>query len=118
MRDDHSWVSDARGAVRDLDVQLEQLAGWQAELPDADRKPLGALTSLLEVQRRDARAALLEALDSPRYEAFVGRFGRTLRARRRRLEGRAALPARAVAPDPLEARYRRLRRRGDQPSGA
>jgi CHAD domain-containing protein len=114
LREELGWVAGALGAVRDLDVQLEQLDGWLAELPEADREPLAALGSLLEAQRRDARAALLEALDSRRYEAFVSRFGRTLRARSRRLEDRAALPARAVAPDLLEARYRKLRRRGDR----
>jgi CHAD domain-containing protein len=100
--------------VRDLDVQLEQLDGWLGEVPAPDREPLGALRSLVESERADARAAMLGALDSRRYEAFVSRFGRFLRAQRRRLSGPAALPAQAVAPQLLEARFRKLRARGDR----
>jgi CHAD domain-containing protein len=114
FREELGWVGQALGAVRDLDVQLEQLEGWVAEVPEADRKALDALRSLLEEERREARAAMLEALDSRRYDAFVSRFGRFLRARSRRLTGAAAVPALAVAPDLIEARFRKLRSRGDR----
>ncbi len=108
------WLGRALGAVRDLDVQLEQLDGWLGEVPGADREALGALRSLVESERAEARAAMLAALDSRRYEAFVARFGRFLRAERRRWSGPAALPARVVAPQLLEARFRKLRARGDR----
>jgi triphosphatase len=114
LREELGWVAQALGAVRDLDVQVEQLDGWLAEVPEADREALAALRSLLEDERRRARASMLETLDSRRYDAFVSRFGRWLRARSRRLSEQAALPARAVAPDLLEARYRKLRKRGDR----
>ncbi|MDF2749116.1 MAG: hypothetical protein K0T00_291 [Gaiellaceae bacterium] len=114
FREELGWIGQALGGVRDLDVQLEQLDGWLAEIPEADREALGALSSLLEDQRREARAALLEALDSRRYDVFVGRFGRFLRARSRRLTGAAAAPALSVAPALIESRFRKLRSRGDR----
>ena len=45
-------------------------------------------------------------LDSRRYEVFVGRFARTLRARHESRFGPAAQPARTVAPDLIEDRFR------------
>jgi CHAD domain-containing protein len=45
-------------------------------------------------------------LDSRRYEVFVGRFARTLRARHESRSGPAAQPARTVAPDLIEDRFR------------
>jgi CHAD domain-containing protein len=57
---------------------------------------------------------MLTAFDSRRYELFVGRFGRLLRSARGRSTGPASLPALAVAPDLIEARYRALRKAGDQ----
>jgi triphosphatase len=113
-REELGWIGASLGAVRDLDVQLEQLDVWRAEVPAVDRDALAALGALLHEQRFTARAALLEALDSRRYESFVGRFGRMLRARRARLSGPAAAPSRAVAPDLIEQRFSRFRKRGNR----
>ncbi len=110
LRDELGWVGQQLGAVRDLDVQLEQLDGWLAEVPEEDRDALAALRELLEEQRAEARAAMLEALDSRRYEAFVSRFGRTLRARHSRRTGPSSLPALAVAPDLIEGRWAPFRK--------
>jgi CHAD domain-containing protein len=111
FREELRWLGAALGAVRDLDVQLEQLDGWLADVPEPDRDALSSLRSLLEDQRAPARAALLEALDSRRYEAFVSGFGRMLRARQRR---DATPPARAAAPDLIEARFRKLRKAAER----
>src|SRR5262249_39998535 len=92
--------------------QLEQLDGWIADSPTEDRDALAALRSLLEEQRDEARTALLEALDSRRYEAFVNRFARALRARAPRRRASFARPARAVAPDLIEGRFRAVRKGG------
>ena len=70
------------------------------------------LRSLLHEQRESARAAMLEMLDSRRYEAFVSRFGRTLRARHLARSGPASRPARALAPDLIESRFRSVRKSG------
>jgi CHAD domain-containing protein len=114
LRDELGWAGSVLGDVRDLDVQLEQLDVWRAEVPAVDRDALSALGALLHEQRFTARAALIEALDSRRYESFAGRFGRMLRARRARLSGPAATPSRAVAPDLIEQRFDRVRKRANR----
>jgi CHAD domain-containing protein len=101
-----AWAGRNLGAVRDLDVQLEQLDRWLTEVPEPDRSALAALRGLLEAQRAAARKEMLEMLDSRRYEVFVGRFARTLRARHESRSGPAAQPARTVAPDLIEDRFR------------
>lgn len=109
-RDDLGWIGGQLGAVRDLDVQIEQLDGWLAEVEQADRDSLARLRSLLEEQRAQARAAMLEALESRRYQLLVRHFGRTLRARHASRSGPASRPALAVAPDLIEARWRSVRK--------
>jgi CHAD domain-containing protein len=114
MRGELGWLGGALGAVRDLDVQLEQLDLWLAEVSDEDRQPLDALRAVLEEQRSVARGAMLEALDSRRYEAFVRAFGRYLRGRRPRPSSPGGAPARAVAPDLIEKRFEKLRKSAEQ----
>jgi CHAD domain-containing protein len=109
-REELRWVGQMLGVVRDLDVQIEQLHERLRTMPEADRAALERLGQLLDEQRRGARAEMLEALDSPRYEAFVARFGKALRARRAAGSGSATAPARAVAPDLIERRYRAVRK--------
>jgi len=117
LRDDLRWVGHTLGAVRDLDVQLEQLEGWLRDVPETDREALIAVRSLLETKRSAARETMLDALDSRRYELFVGRFSRLLRSARGRRSGPASLPALAVAPDLIEQRFRALRDAAEQIGG-
>jgi triphosphatase len=114
LQEDLSWVGHALGAVRDLDVQPEQLDGCLGEIPEADRDALAAVGSLLEARRSAARDAMLNDLDSRRYELFVGRFGRMLRSARGRRSGPSSLPARTVAPDLMGDRFRALRKAAEQ----
>jgi triphosphatase len=114
LREELGWVAGALGAVRDLDVQLEQLDEWLTALPEADREPLDALRALLDEQRAAARAEMLEVLDSRRYQTFVERFGRMLRSGRTPRTGPAAVPARAAAPELIESRFRRFRKAGNR----
>jgi CHAD domain-containing protein len=51
-------------------------------------------------------------LDARRYESFVSRFGRTLRARHLARSGPASRPARALAPELIENRFRAVRKAG------
>jgi CHAD domain-containing protein len=106
LREELAWVGREIGAVRDLDVQLEQLDGWIEALPEEDREPLSRLRTLLAAERADARAAMLQALDSARYERFVRRFGSLLRTR----SGARTPPALAAAPALVERRHRALRK--------
>ena len=113
-RDEIGWVGQGLGAVRDLDVQIEQLDEWLDAAEPEDSEALATLRSLLQEQRETARTAMLEMLDSRRYEAFVSRFGRTLRARHLARSGPAAQPALALAPDLIEARFRSVRKAGNR----
>jgi CHAD domain-containing protein len=113
-REDLGWVGQGLGAVRDLDVQIEQLDEWLDAAEQEDRDALASLRSLLAAQRETARAAMLEMLDSRRYEGFVSRFGRTLRGRHLARSGPAAQPALALAPDLIEARFRSVRKAGNR----
>ena len=105
LRPDLAWIGQAIGAVRDLDVQLAQLDEWAELSPEVDRAAVAPLRALLRDQRADARAKMLLALDSPRYERLVRRFGRMLRAR----SGARTAPARAAAPELVLRRHRKLR---------
>jgi CHAD domain-containing protein len=106
LRPELAWVGQMIGAVRDLDVQLEQLDRWAHLLSPTDEAALGRLRALLEEQRGTARADMLEALDSPRYARLVRRFGAMLRTR----SGARTVAARAVAPDLVVRRHRALRK--------
>jgi CHAD domain-containing protein len=106
LRPEVAWLGRTIGAVRDLDVQLEQLDAWTELAPAPDREPLDRLRSLLAAEREQARAELIAALDSPRYEHLVRRFRTMLRSR----TGTRTEAARATAPDLIERRHRKLRK--------
>jgi CHAD domain-containing protein len=71
LHEELGWLAGVLGAVRDLDIQLQNLDSWTEELPGAHRQALDELGDLLVQHHRGARAALLEALDSRRYERLV-----------------------------------------------
>jgi triphosphatase len=106
LRPELAWIGQTVGAVRDLDVQLAQLDEWESVVPEPDREPLERLRAVLDHERGEARAAMLDALDSPRYERFVHRFGAMLRSR----SGTRTGAALAVAPELVEGRHRALRK--------
>jgi CHAD domain-containing protein len=110
LSDELAWIGRQLGAVRDLDVQLEQLDSWTDAAAPEDREPLQALRSVLEEQRADARREMLDALESRRYDSFVRRFGRSLRARHATRSGTASLPALAAAPHLIDARWTSVRK--------
>lgn len=112
LRDEFGWVGDALGAVRDLDVQMKELDGWIREVPEPDRAPLGAVRSVMAEQRAAARADLLTALDSPRYDRLVRAFSQALRAGPLRRSAASRAPVLAVAPDLVERRFRSVRKAG------
>jgi triphosphatase len=107
LREELAWIGGQLGKVRDLDVQLEQLEAWIAAAAEEDAAALLALRSVLQEQRADARAAMLEALDSPRYDAFERGFGNELRTAQ--ASGGSA-PALAVAPALIERRWSAVRK--------
>jgi triphosphatase len=71
LREELRWFAQVLGAVRDLDVQLEHLAELRARAAWSEATALAPLVTQFERQREQARAALLLALDEPRYARLV-----------------------------------------------
>ena len=78
FRAELGWLARLLGAVRDLDVQLENLADMS--LSDADLglgsehhggDPLAVLAALFERERDAARAVMLQGLDSVRWDRLA-----------------------------------------------
>jgi len=108
LRSELGWVADALGAVRDLDVQREQLEVWIAKAEESDREPLRSLDGLLEKERARARATMLRTLDSRRYERLVTSFTRFVRRGPTRSSRGARVPAVAAAPELISPRYNKV----------
>lgn len=113
LRPEMGWLTGALGEVRDLDVQLDQLAGWRASLPGLPPSALDQLEAALRSRRERARKRMLVALDSRRHDRLVERFIAALRRDIPRTVPAARVPVLAVAPKLVEKRYRRVRRLGD-----
>jgi CHAD domain-containing protein len=80
LRSELSWIADVVGAVRDADVLGDRLRAQAADLgegdaPDdvsaADSSGVASLLRLVTEQGAAARAALLDALRSARYDALI-----------------------------------------------
>lgn len=113
LGEDLRWLGAMLGSVRDLDVQLDRAGRLLQLTPPALRKGFVAFADDLRAQRAQARHALLQSLDSPRYLRLLLRLERFGEARpRRRALGEAALPAAGLAADALSRAYRKLRKRG------
>jgi len=110
LRVELGWLAGLLGAVRDLDVQLEQLDEWIAAVAEEDRAPLERLRALLLEERRAARAEMLAGLESRRYATLLRRFERMLRLTRGGRAAAARVPVRSAAPDLIEQSYRRVRK--------
>ena len=67
-------VATALGAVRDMDVQLENLHAHAMTKPDAARAALAPLAAEWQRRRDDARDQLLDLLASADYDRFVGDY--------------------------------------------
>ncbi len=119
LRTELGWLAATLGSVRDLDVQLERLEVWEAQVPPEDAAALGELAGLLGAERRIARDDLLAALDSSRYERLVAGCTTMLRLGPSRRSAATRAPAVAVLPSLVHARHhdaeraaRRARRSG------
>lgn len=64
-------VAAALGSVRDLDVQLESLGAYEAQLSETEALALTPLRDEWRQRRGEARVALAALLDSRDYERFV-----------------------------------------------
>ena len=69
--------ADALSEARDLDVQIDYLTGYRAQVPVADRAGIDSLIALLRVRRSEADqhlAPALQRLDSEGFTAQVDRL--------------------------------------------
>ena len=64
-------IADALGEVRDVDVLLEDLETYIADLPGTGREAVEPLRSAWRRQRQDARKRLVARLDGKSYRQFV-----------------------------------------------
>jgi CHAD domain-containing protein len=81
------------GAVRDLDVQLETLEAYRAELPEAEQRALEPLASAWHQHRDDARVLLLRELDSSGHARFIDNYVDFVRT-----DGAAVIPSGPTSP--------------------
>ncbi len=72
-------ITDALGAVRDLDVQLDYLDKLRAELPANEAYGIGRLMERQTKKRAKERKALVRALDALEKSRFERRFSKALK---------------------------------------
>ncbi|MHB8438783.1 MAG: CYTH and CHAD domain-containing protein [Acidimicrobiales bacterium] len=106
LRDELGWLAGVLGAVRDLDVHIERVDEWAEDIPETDRGSLDDLKRVLETQRDGARAQMLDALESPRYERMVRGFTTLLRQGPSRRNPEARTLAVLAGPDLIFQRHR------------
>ena len=71
-------ITDALGAVRDLDVQLDYLRNLRNSLPENEAYGVGRLITRQEAKRDPERKALRKALDKLEKNRFERRFRKAL----------------------------------------
>jgi CHAD domain-containing protein len=78
LREELRHFAGVLGAVRDLDVHIEEVKGLSSGNGEED-EALAAVVASLERRRAEARGRMLEALDSERYARFESSFAEMLR---------------------------------------
>jgi triphosphatase len=117
FRDELGWLAGVLGAVRDLDVQLQA----QAEMIEPGQELLWAdLTALLTREWDVARAELLAALDSTRWERLKSGLASMVQQGPNRRASATRVAALATVPDLIGTRHtsvvkaaRRAKRSGE-----
>lgn len=79
LRDEVGWLGRALGPVRDLDVMLLRLRTEIQSLPPEEQTAGEVLIGALVAEHAGARAAMLAALDAPRYGMLVERVADAVR---------------------------------------
>lgn len=113
FREELGWVADVLGHVRDLDVQREALASmsstastWSDLFGSDAGDPLADLQALLVREREAARADLLAALDSLRWERLVRAMASMVQQGPLRRSAATRLPAVVAVPELVDARHK------------
>ncbi len=117
FRREFGWLAGVLGAVRDLDVQLE---GQAAMIEPGQQELWADLTSLLQTERETARAEMLAALDSARWDRLRNGMTTMVQQGPHRRSTATRLPALAAVPDLIGTRHdavvkaaRRAKRSGE-----
>jgi CHAD domain-containing protein len=95
LRAELDWLSDALGAVRDLDVMIEHLRGERDYLDQEERALFSPILKRLQRERTARRRSLVTAMKSTRYTDLLDR----LEDAARRPRSRSAHPS----PDEVAA---------------
>jgi CHAD domain-containing protein len=104
------WLAGLLGEVRDLDVQIGRFEDWNEEMSGDHRQALDELAELLVAERTTARAELLEALDSKRYDRLVSSLVAMLAQGPSSRFGAARVGAVIAMPALVSARHRAARK--------
>jgi triphosphatase len=110
LRAELGWLGQSLSAVRDFDVELQQLDAWRDTLSEVDRAALASLGALIGAERVGARNELLAVLDSERYRALLVNLEELLSSE---LSAEASLQLHARARALIKRPYRKLRKLGD-----
>jgi len=86
-------VASRLGAVRDLDVQLEGVDAYRADLPITEQRALEPLLAAWRTHRDDARVLLARELDSDGYRRWLDDYAEFVRH-----EGTAVAPTGPTVP--------------------
>ncbi len=106
LHEELGWLAAVLGAVRDLDIQLGNIDSWTEEIPGVHRQALDVLGDLLQRHHDAARAELLEALDSRRYERLVSALTSILDQGPLRRPAAGQVPALEALPELIGGRHR------------
>ena len=112
FREELGWLGRTLGAVRDLDVQLAGLddlaavtVGWGDGISDNGHDPLADLSDLLTHEWEAARAHMLGALDSVRWERLAKGLAAMAQQGPARRSVATRVPAVIGMPDLIVARH-------------
>ncbi|MGO9332570.1 MAG: CHAD domain-containing protein [Acidimicrobiales bacterium] len=110
LRAELGWLAALLGEVRDLDIQLGRFDDWTEEMPGDHREALDELADLLAGHRMQSRRALLEALDSRRYERLVSGLVAMLEQGPSSRSGAGRTPAVTAMPALIGEQHRAARK--------
>jgi triphosphatase len=107
-------VLSALGAVRDLDVALDELETFRNRLSESDQQGLERLKQHLASQRGATRVRMLEVLDSVSVQQNLQKLVGLLAAPSAATQQLAPTRALQLAPDMIRRRFRKIRKGADQ----
>ena len=114
FRAEFKWLGAITSPVRDLDVYLLRMDEYRAHLPESARDDLTPLGVFLEKKQREAHAAMVAAMDSPRYQTLMQEWRAFLEAPlpEEPPTPDAGRPLREVVSERIWKTYRRTLREG------